>query len=96
MIKSRCFTALPKRNLSMEYDAYDVHNCIKDIASSVKLYWLRLGEYHNTTHEIVLYKKTLKINVNKTQNICNYVKRHLLMNYFTSGIIAFYIWKVKI
>ncbi len=55
----------------MEYDAYDVHNCIKEIASSVKLYWLRLGEYCYATHEIVLYTKSIE---SKCEHNTEYLK----------------------
>ena len=55
----------------MEYDAHEVRERIKEIASSVKLYCSRLGEYRNATQEIVLYTKNIE---SSCENSSEYLK----------------------
>ncbi len=69
--KVDALVALPKRVFKVEYDAHEVRERIKEIASSVKLYCLRLGEYRNATREIVLYTKNIE---SSCENSSEYLK----------------------
>ncbi len=62
---------IPKKIVSMEYDVHNVYTHIKEIASSVKLYCSRLGEYRNATREIVLYTKNIE---SSCKNSSEYLK----------------------